>query len=553
MDVNSKVPTTLLGKRVSKRFHDGIYVSTITDVHTDDDYKPLWHVCYNDSVSKDLDLNEICDAVKFHSIYPHEHCFHSPTDLLNNTDTTPSMDKGAPATTNPMALATQPNAATDQTEQAPPTDNNPAPNVDTATNLQQSNCIQIKAASSSGKSLFCKAGICFLTTCGSLLHTTTHHTSPKLISEQEINAIFPPPYNDNSIIHTALIEHKEQLRAYHSHCQQLHNMFAPDSDLIQEQSLEILCHYNVCRHSDYEHPRQVYFSVAWKDVVRPNQIISLDDLCTDEPWMCIRYANQHNLMKQPEWEWIPPYIESDLTLMDMIHTYRMSVLKGNTYQFDVQVPGSPKHALVLDDKNKNNLWQCAIDMELHQILHEFPAFHVLDNDEPLPPGYCRVPYHMMFAIKVNLQRKARLVIDENRSPPVPKEDCFAPTISLDSVHLGFLLAQMRGLECVAADIGSAYLSSFSSKQLYIIAGKEFGPEFAGKHLLIDKAVYGTRTGSACFHKSLSLKLHHFHFKPSLVDLDLWMQKPKGGGYKYIAQFVDNVMAFSLPHRKSWTI
>ena len=86
---------------------------------------------------------------------------------------------------------------------------------------------------------------------------------------------------------------------------------------------------------------------------------------------------------------------------------------------------------------------------------------------------------MTFSVKVDLWHKACLVINRKCSPQVPKEDHFAPTISLDSVCIGFLIAQMRGLDCVAADISSAYLTSFSSEHLYIVSGNELCPKSKG--------------------------------------------------------------------------
>ena len=137
-----------------------------------------------------------------------------------NPDTPPSMDGGATDNAMPAASDDQPYAMTDHTEQAHSTDDNPAPEVDPATNLRRSDCIQRKAVSNQGTSLLRKAGICFLMTCGSLLCTTAHHTCPKLISEQEVNAVFPlPVINDNSTLRTAPIKHEEQFHAYHSYCQ----------------------------------------------------------------------------------------------------------------------------------------------------------------------------------------------------------------------------------------------------------------------------------------------------------------------------------------------
>ena len=102
------------------------------------------------------------------------------------------------------------------------------------------------------------------------------------------------------------------------------------------------------------------------------------------------------------------------------------------------------------------------------------------------------------------RRKARLVIDGNRSPPVHREDCFAPVVSVGAIRLGFLLAQLHGLECVAGDVGNAFLTSYTNEKLYIIAGPEFGKALEGKRLLLIK----------------------------------------NGGYEYNARYVDDVMCFS---------
>ena len=169
---------------------------------------------------------------------------------------------------------------------------------------------------------------------------------------------------------------------------------------------------------------------------------------------------------------------------------------------------------------------------------------MLEKDEPTPPGYRRVPYHMTFDVKVDLRRKSRLVIDGNRSPPVHKEECFASVVTLEAERLGFLMAKMHGLQVVAADVGNAYLTAYTEEKLYIIAGDEFGPEYKGKRLLVERSVYGTRTGGARFHESLSAKLRRIKFHPSKADHDLWMRKTKDGSYEYIARFVDDVICFS---------
>ena len=92
-----------------------------------------------------------------------------------------------------------------------------------------------------------------------------------------------------------------------------------------------------------------------------------------------------------------------------------------------------------------------------------------------------------------------------------KEDCYAPVVSVEAIQLGFLLAQMNDLKCVAGDVGNAFLTSYTTEKLYIIAGSEFGPELEGKRLIIEKSIYGTKSAAARFHESLSAKLRRIKF------------------------------------------
>ena len=366
----------------------------------------------------------------------------------------------------------------------------------------------------------------------------------------DINDAFPIPTISQISEPMTPVDTVEELRAYHSYLEKLNDMFSPDPHNQHWTPDTILSHH--VRQSDEEdasRPRKIYLKVQWPDQDSPNQYVQLDDLRCDDPWICVRYAYQHNLLYKPGWEWIPKYVESDTTLCSMVHTYRTSVLSGKKYEFGVEIPKTPKAAKLLDKLNEDTLWTDSINKELYQVIHEFNSFRVLEDGQPSPAGYKRVPYHIIFACKVDGRRKGRLVIDGNRSPPVHKEDCFAPVVSIEAIRLGFLLAQMHGLKCVAGDVGNAFLTSFTTEKLYIIAGPEFGPEFEGKRMIIEKSVYGTRTGAARFHESLSARLRRIHFRPSRADPDLWLRKAADGSYEYIARYVDDVMFFSKTPEK----
>ena len=326
-------------------------------------------------------------------------------------------------------------------------------------------------------------GVLFFTTSNVFNTTVATSPCPELIPESEVNNVFPPSLQTPNEYQDTTIEKEEELRAYHAYCDKLHDRFAPDPDLIHQSPSTIKQHH-LLQQTGYEN-RKVFFQVSYCDGHRPNQIISLDDLCIDDSWLCIRYADQHNLLKKPGWEWVSSYIESDPILLQMIHTYRMSVLYGKYYKFGVEVPKKIKDARRIDSDNHDHLWENLMQHKINQILHEFKAFQVLEKDEPTPPGYRRVPYHMTFDFKVDLRWKSRLVIDGNRSPPVHKEECFASVVTLEAVRLDFLMAKMHGLQVVAADVGNAYLTAYTEEKLYIIAGDEFGPEYKGKRLLVE--------------------------------------------------------------------
>ena len=140
---------------------------------------------------------------------------------------------------------------------------------------------------------------------------------------------------------------------------------------------------------------------------------SLHDLRVDYPWECIAYARKNNLRQHNDWKWIDDYVKSDTLFAKIVQTYKASKVGEAQFQYGVQVPKTAKQALALDQANGDNLWKSSMKLELQQIVEDFSAFKVLDDDEVLPQGYKQVPYHFTFAVKVDLRRKSRLVIDGN--------------------------------------------------------------------------------------------------------------------------------------------
>jgi len=81
--------------------------------------------------------------------------------------------------------------------------------------------------------------------------------------------------------------------------------------------------------------------------------------------------------------------------------YRVSVLQGKKFEFGVEIPKTPRAAASLDLLNANKLWESATQKELDQVIHEFSSFRTLADKEATPTGYKFVPYHIIYACKVD--------------------------------------------------------------------------------------------------------------------------------------------------------
>jgi Reverse transcriptase (RNA-dependent DNA polymerase) len=93
-----------------------------------------------------------------------------------------------------------------------------------------------------------------------------------------------------------------------------------------------------------------------------------------------------------------------------------------------------------------------------------PAFEFRDNDQ-VPPGYKKIDCHMVFDVKVDLTRKARLVAGGHQTD-VPKDSVYSSVVSRDSVRLALTLASLNGLSVLSADVQNAYLNAPTKERCY---------------------------------------------------------------------------------------
>ena len=190
----------------------------------------------------------------------------------------------------------------------------------------------------------------------------------------------------------------------------------------------------------------------------------------------------------------------------------------------------------LDAKNGDTKWRDAEIYELDKI-HSYNTFKNLGRHANKPVGYQMIKVHMVYAVKHDGRRRARLVAGGHMTE-TPVDSVYSGVVSLKSVRVIAFLAELNDLELWSTDIQSAYLEAETKEKICIIAGPEFG-DLAGCLLIILKALYGLRGSGKYWHEHLSRILREMGFLPCKADPDVWMRKMRDH-YEYIGTYVDDL-------------
>ena len=307
---------------------------------------------------------------------------------------------------------------------------------------------------------------------------------------------------------------------------------------------DIVAHQGPLESTDPNHKGSKYnVMVEWESgevTYEPLTLISKDD-----PITCAVYAKKHDLLDTTGWKHLKRYAKTSKRLIRAVKQSRIRQVRASVrYQHGFQVPKDYNDAMRLDKENGNTHWQDAMDLELTQI-HEYKVFKdtgkaKFHNGKVVTPeGLQKIRVHFVYAVKHDGRFKARLVADGHLTKE-PVESIYSGVVSLRSLRMVVFLSQLNNLEIWGADVGNAYLETYTDEKLCIMAGPEF-KELQGHLLIMVKALYGTRSGGARWHDRLFDILQEMKFKPSKADPDVWMRPEPGGTcYEYIAVYVDDL-------------
>ena len=138
--------------------------------------------------------------------------------------------------------------------------------------------------------------------------------------------------------------------------------------------------------------------------------VPMIDVKESHPIELAEYSVANDINSEPAFAWWVPFI---LNKRDKIISAVKQRVKKRTHKYGIEVPRTVEEAYLMDKQNKNTLWRDAIHKEMKNVSI---AFKILDSNENLPIGCSRLSVHMVFDIKLDLTRKARLVADGHLTP-----------------------------------------------------------------------------------------------------------------------------------------
>jgi hypothetical protein len=190
--------------------------------------------------------------------------------------------------------------------------------------------------------------------------------------------------------------------------------------------------------------------------------------------------------------------------------------RSNRLKYSITVPRTVKEAYASDKLNGNHFRAKAIEKEMGNVMVAFKPFGM--GAAP-PDNYKEIPLRMIFDVKMDFTRKARLVAGGRLTDP-PEALTYSSVVSCDSIWLAFMLAKLNDLEMISTNIRNAYLNAEVTEKNYAIAGPKFG-ELQGCTVVVVNALYRLKSAGAAWNHHLTNELMQLEFEPDPANPDVW--------------------------------
>ena len=276
--------------------------------------------------------------------------------------------------------------------------------------------------------------------------------------------------------------------------------------------------------------------ILWKDGTQ--QWIPLKLMKEYNPLEVAEFACSRKIDKEPAFAWWVPYT---LRRRDRIIASVNTRVRKTSHKYGIEIPRTVNEAYSIDERNGNTHWRDAINLEMENLK---VAFDILPEGTSPPPTYRKASGHMVFDVRMTLQRKARWVKDGHRTPE-PSWCTYAGVVSRESIRIALTYASLNSLPVYGADIQNAYLQAPSTEKHFIICGPEFGLENVGRTAIIVRALYGGKSAGADYWRHVRKAMDEMGFTSCKADPEVWMRpgiKDDGSKYwQYVLLYTDDIL------------
>ena len=128
------------------------------------------------------------------------------------------------------------------------------------------------------------------------------------------------------------------------------------------------------------------------------------------PLEIAEYAISNKLEKEPAFAWWVPHV---IKKRNKIISAVASRVRIKNMKYGMRIPTSITEAYEIDKENGNTLWRDAIKRKMENVS---VAFEILEDGKRPSAAHKKVPFHMIYDIKMDFTRKARLVAEGCRTP-----------------------------------------------------------------------------------------------------------------------------------------
>jgi hypothetical protein len=257
--------------------------------------------------------------------------------------------------------------------------------------------------------------------------------------------------------------------------------------------------------------------VLWKD--KSTSWVKLNDLKASNPIELVEYAVVNRIAEELAFKW---WVSNTLHKRNRIISKVKRKYWQMTHKFGCKLPHSvEEQALEIDRQTGTDHWHRALNKEMSKVKVAWNACVDITHDDVRSGkvkdmiGFQEIGCHIVFDIKMDFTRKARLCAG-GQTTDTPAAMPYSSVVSRDSVRIGFMLAELNGLDVMACDLENAYLNAPCVEKIWFEGGLECGSD-KGKVCVVVGALAG-----ASWRVTLAQALRDIGFVSTIADPDVWI-------------------------------